>query len=94
MIDAVLSIRACYGGVTSGVRGAVGRYRAGLDGAPLDDLRRLAGQSEDQLAALLNNHQTTMGAGDEVRGAGYVVDVHRAAEDRGGVDETPPLKGP
>ena len=60
LLDAVLSIRSAYGtSPTTGVRGAVGRWRevrqVGASG--LDDLSYLAGADAQSLAAVLGNRQ-------------------------------------
>lgn len=62
LIDAVLSIRACYGGPQSGVRGAVRRYRQALgEGATLDSLDRLAAYAPKDLEDVLGVRQKTSG---------------------------------
>jgi hypothetical protein len=62
LIDAVLSIRANYGSSSStGVRGAVRRYRDDVGGGALNDLTRLAAYSPDQLETVLKNQQKTSG---------------------------------
>lgn len=66
LIDAVLSIRATYGGSSTGVRAAVTRYRewsAGQGRAPdaLDDLQHLASLTPDVLVEVLRNRQRTVG---------------------------------
>ena len=62
LIDAVLSIRANYGSSSStGVRGAVRRYRDEVGGGPLNDLARLAAYSPAQLESVLKNQQKTSG---------------------------------
>lgn len=64
LIDAVLSIRSAYGSSPStGVRGAVGRYRdaVGVGGGKLNDLARLASITEQQLTTILQNKQKTSG---------------------------------
>lgn len=59
LLDAVLSIRSRYGKKpTTGVRGAVGRYRAHR-GAPLDDLAALATIEPAELQTVLRNRQKT-----------------------------------
>lgn len=60
LIDAVLSIRSRYGKKpTTGVRGAVGRYREDRNEAVLDDLGALASYAPDQLQSVLRNRQKT-----------------------------------
>lgn len=66
LIDAVLSIRATYGGSTTGVRAAIERYRQWRaaehsDNGALDDLALLATLTPDQLVLVLRNRQRTMG---------------------------------
>lgn len=61
LLDAVLSIRARYGGPETGVRGAVARWRSYRAGAPLDDLTELAGCPAEELARILDNHQKVSG---------------------------------
>ena len=62
LIDAVLSIRNRYGKKpTSGVRGAVQRYREDRDGVTVDDLDALAGYDTAQLQVILRNRQKTGG---------------------------------
>ena len=59
LLDAVLSIRSRYGKKsTTGVRGAVGRYRDHR-GAPLDDLTALAAIDPAELQTVLRNRQKT-----------------------------------
>jgi len=59
LLDAVLSIRSRYGKKpTTGVRGAVGRYREHR-GAPLDDLTVLAAIEPAELQTVLRNRQKT-----------------------------------
>lgn len=59
LIDAVLSIHARYGQPSTGVRGAVARYRQACGEEPLDDLARLATYPPPNLADLLENRQET-----------------------------------
>lgn len=59
LLDAVLSIRSRYGKKpTTGVRGAVGRYREHR-GASLDDLAALATIEPAELQTVLRNRQKT-----------------------------------
>lgn len=59
LLDAVLSIRSRYGKKpTTGVRGAVGRYREHR-GAALDDLAALAAIEPVELQTVLRNRQKT-----------------------------------
>ena len=60
LIDAVLSIRASYGSPTTGVRGAIARYRTAR-GGELDDLFELGGHADEELATVLGNRQVTSG---------------------------------
>jgi len=64
LLDAVLSIRGRYGtSPTTGVRGAVGRWREvrQVGAAGLDDLSHLAGADAQSLAAVLGNRQVLSG---------------------------------
>jgi hypothetical protein len=61
LIDAVLSIRATYGQIHNGVRGAIQRWRAARDGGALDDLAVLASGDPTQLADTIANHQKLSG---------------------------------
>ena len=61
LLDAVLSIRARYGGPETGVRGAVARWRAHRHLASVDDLSALAGVEPAELAAVLGNQQKLSG---------------------------------
>lgn len=62
LIDAVLSIRANYGSTSStGVRGAVRRYRDAVGGGSLNDLSRLAAFTPQSLGQVLRNEQKTSG---------------------------------
>jgi len=64
LLDAVLSIRNAYGtSPTTGVRGAVGRWREVRQGGAggLDDLSHLAGADAQSLAAVLGNRQVLSG---------------------------------
>jgi hypothetical protein len=59
LLDAVLSIRSRYGKKpTTGVRGAVGRYREHR-GTQLDDLTALAAMKPVELQTVLRNRQKT-----------------------------------
>lgn len=58
LIDAVLSMRSHYGSSTTGVRGAIGRYRAPRTSS-LDDLYRLANADPEQLARVLGRQKTS-----------------------------------
>lgn len=73
LIDAVLSIRANYGNSAStGVRGAVGRYRNEIrDDATCNDLRILAAQDPAGLVSTLHNRQKSSGK----RKVDLIVDV-------------------
>lgn len=78
LLDAVLSIRARYGGTDTGVRGAVERYRQEVGGGRLDDLPRLATCGAEQLAKVLRNEQRTSGrpkAQAIIEAAGNLVDA-------------------
>ena len=63
LLDAVLSARSRYGTPTTGVRGAIKRYResVGEDGLPLNTLGRLANVDAEQLAGVLHNRQRVAG---------------------------------
>lgn len=62
LVDAVLSIRANYGSFSStGVRGAVRRYREDVGGGALNDLSRLAAYPPERLEKVLKNQQKTSG---------------------------------
>src|SRR5689334_21466091 len=58
LIDAVLSIRAQYGGPDTGVRSRIARYRAAVS-APYDDLARLAELGRAGLHDILEIDQRT-----------------------------------
>lgn len=61
-LDSVFSVRARYGGPTTGIRAVVGRWRAHRN-EPLDDLSVLAGfaVNTDDLVAILGNRQRLSG---------------------------------
>ena len=61
LLDAVLSVRATYGRPDTGVRAALGRYRAHCSGDLLDDVDRLASRAPSALADVLANHQRLAG---------------------------------
>ncbi len=63
LIDSVLSIRANYGSsATTGVRGAVGRYKDQLRrGSQCNDLRTLASIDSSDLGPVLDNRQRSSG---------------------------------
>ncbi|MGA7688293.1 MAG: hypothetical protein WCA29_03585 [Jiangellales bacterium] len=61
LIDAVMSIRATYGGPDTGVRRAVQRWREHTGGTRLDDLPRLAATDPLDLATNLGNRQRLPG---------------------------------
>lgn len=54
LLDAVFSIRARYGGPTTGVRAVVGRWRENR-GGPADDLSVLAAADPEELARIVDN---------------------------------------
>lgn len=78
LINAVLSIRARYGTVTNGVRGAVGRYRD-HEQRRLDDLTVLAKRKPELLARQLDNHARASGR----LKADLIVDAARRLVDAG-----------
>lgn len=61
LLDAVLSIRARYGSASTGVRGAVARYRDEFGDGNLDHLPRLAEFDPLRLSAVLQNKQQASG---------------------------------
>lgn len=61
LIDAVFSIRAKYGGPTTGVRGVVQRWREANSGRALDDLEVLAKPSGPSLVDVAENDSKTGG---------------------------------
>lgn len=60
LIDAVFSIRANYGGPTTGVRGVVARWRKAR-GSAVDDLSQLARTDGERLAAIVGNRAKASG---------------------------------
>lgn len=83
LIDAVFSMRANYGNSEStGVRRIVGawrRERGRPDGAPLDDLRALAGYDPERLADLVENHQRVPGPNAMTKAAPVVAAAENLA---------------
>lgn len=77
LIDAVMSIRATYGGPQTGVRAAVARWREHRGDDPLDDLSRLAEADPETVAAVLRNRQRL--AGNRLKAAGIVEAASRLA---------------
>lgn len=61
LIDAVMSIRATYGGPDTGVRRVVQRWREHSGDTRLDDLPRLAATDPLELATILGNRQRLPG---------------------------------
>lgn len=70
LIDAVMSIRATYGGPGSGVRAAVARWREHRGGGLVDDLTVLGSMDPDTLADVLRNRQRL--SGNTLKAAGIV----------------------
>jgi hypothetical protein len=68
LIDAVLSIRANYGSVDNGVRGAVRRWREHRAVERLDDLSALASIGPEELARVLDNRQVLSGGTSKASG--------------------------
>jgi hypothetical protein len=78
LIDAVMSVRATYGGPDTGVRRVVRRWREHTGGDRLDHLSRLATTDPDELATVLGNRQRLPGG--SLKAEGIVAVAERLTE--------------
>ena len=78
LIDAVMSIRATYGGPDTGVRRVVQRWREHTGDTRLDDLARLAATDPLDLATILGNRQRL--PGNTLKAEGIVAAAAALAE--------------